>query len=95
MSLLDNNFGYRPITIESIESIGFKLSKNTVYHVNGRQANLYKRFSKGWVQEYCFETAVLTIYPNDYWRATKERHSSVPEFFEDIIATLGQYECIG
>ena len=94
MSILDNDFGHRPITVESIEKIGFKLS-DTIYRVNGRIVKLYKRYSKEGTQEYCFETGVLVTYSKDYWRATKERHSSVPEFFEDIIATLGQYECIG
>ena len=91
MSLLDTDFGSRPITVEAVSTIGFELS-NTIYHINGKEAKLYKRFSKGWVHEYCFETGVLVIYPNDYWRAMKERHSSIPKFLEDFIATIAKYE---
>ena len=101
MGLLDSNLGYREITGELLESIGFKPTKVNLW-INGVQMFPYDLFIKiPGEYEYTGKHHLVRYFPNDSKLETFEnrdawsyqtRKEIYVDCIEDIIAAISIYK---
>lgn len=101
MGLLDSNLGYREITVELLESIGFKPTNVNLW-INGVRMFPYDLFIKiPGVTEYTNKYHLVRYFPNnskleifenkDAWSYETRKEMCV-DYIEDIIATISIYK---
>ena len=101
MGLLDINSGYREITVEALESIGFKPTRVNLW-VNGVQMFPYDLFIKiPGVIEYTNKYHLVRYFPNnskleifenkDAWSYQTRKEVCV-DCFEDVVIFVESYK---
>lgn len=101
MSILDQDLGFREITIELLEGIGFKPISANMW-INGVRVYPYNLFlripgepqwsGKRHLIRYYLNESRLEIFENkDAWSYTSNYELQV-NCFEDIIAVIGKYK---
>ena len=100
MSILDQDLGFREITIEALESIGFKLTKVDLW-INGVRLFPYDLFIKiPGVSEYTGKYHLVRYFPNDSklvifenkdaW-SYQTRKEIYVDCFEDVVVFVESY----
>lgn len=101
MSILSQDFGFREITMELLESIGFKPTRTDLW-VNGVQLFPYDLFIKiPGVSEYTGKHHLVRYFPNDSkleifenrdaWSYQTRREIYV-DCFEDVVVFVESYK---
>lgn len=99
MGILSDNFGYREITGDLLESIGFKEAKHLVMLVNSTRCYPYQLFIKipplydGYHQIiYIPEINELRVKEEVYIGRSKRKYTIKPTCFEDIMVIVSNYK---
>lgn len=101
MSILDQDLGFREITIELLESIGFKPTTTNRW-INGVRVYPYDLFlripgepqwsnKRHFIQYYPNESRLEIFENKDPWSYTLNYDLQV-DCFEDIITVIGKYK---
>lgn len=101
MGLLDQNSGFREITVDALKSIGFNLTSVQIY-INGVQVYPYDLFIKiPGVSEYTGKHHLVRYFPNnskleifenrDAW-SYQTRKEVYVDCFEDVVIFVESYK---
>lgn len=99
MGLLSDNFGYREITRDLLESIGFKEAKHLVMLVNSTRCYPYQLFINVSHLYNCYHQIIyipeineLRVKEEIYIGRTNREYSIKPTCFEDIMVIVSNYK---
>ena len=99
MGILSDNFGYREITRDLLEGIGFKEAKHLVMLVNSTRCYPYQLFIEipylynGYHQIiYIPEANELRVKEEVYIGRSKREYSIKPTCFDDIMVIVSNYK---